>query len=65
MKRAVALSTALVVAAALASATRVDPRSGREVFTVTDIVASEPDPGLFTLPKDARIVDVRRPSPQR
>jgi len=39
--------------------TRNDPRSGKEVFTVTDIRQGEPDAALFTLPSDARIVDLR------
>ncbi len=38
---------------------RIDPRSGTELFTVTDIRQSEPDSGLFTMPADARIVDLR------
>ena len=44
---------------------RDDPRTGREVFTVTDIHPSEPDPGLFTLPTDARIVDYRTAAASR
>jgi hypothetical protein len=39
--------------------TRNDPRSGKEVFTVTDIRQGEPDAALFALPADARIVDLR------
>ena len=39
--------------------TRNDPRSGKEVFTVTDIRLGEPDASLFALPADARIVDLR------
>jgi hypothetical protein len=38
---------------------RDDPRSGIEVFTVTDIHLSEPDRGLFTLPADSKVVDLR------
>jgi hypothetical protein len=38
---------------------RVDPRSGTELFTVTDIRQSEPDPGLFTMPPGVRVVDLR------
>ena len=38
---------------------RVDPRSGTELFTVTDIRQAAPDPGLFTMPADARVVDLR------
>ena len=40
--------------------TRNDPRSGKEVFTVTDVRQGEPDAALFALPADARIVDLRR-----
>jgi hypothetical protein len=39
--------------------TRDDPRSGREVFTVTDIRWGEPDSSLFALPANARVVDLR------
>jgi hypothetical protein len=39
--------------------TRNDPRSGKEVFTVTDIRQGEPDAALFALPAGARIVDLR------
>jgi hypothetical protein len=35
------------------------------VFTVTGINLSEPDPSLFTLPGDARVVDFRTPSTAR
>jgi hypothetical protein len=38
---------------------RLDPRGGAEVFTVTHIDPAEPDAGLFELPKDARVVDLR------
>lgn len=41
--------------------TRNDPRSGKEVFTVTDIHQGEPDAALFALPADARVVDLRNP----
>jgi len=41
------------------STKRSDPRSGVEEFTVTDINESEPDPALFALPPNARIVDYR------
>jgi hypothetical protein len=44
---------------------RDDPRTGREVFTVNDIHLTEPDPSLFTLPADARIVDYRTPAAPR
>ena len=39
--------------------TRNDPRSGKEVFTVTDIRLGEPDASLFALPTNARVVDLR------
>jgi hypothetical protein len=39
--------------------TRNDPRSGKEVFTVTDIHQGEPDASLFALPPDFRVVDLR------
>ncbi len=38
---------------------RNDPRSGSEVFTVTDIITGDPDPSLFVLPKTARLIDLR------
>jgi len=38
---------------------RNDPRSGSEVFTVTDVTPGDPDPGLFVLPKTARVIDLR------
>jgi hypothetical protein len=44
---------------------RVDPRSGTELFTVTDIRQSEPDARLFTMPADARVVDLRPTSAPR
>jgi len=39
--------------------TRNDPRSGKEVFTVTDIRQGEPDASLFALPAGFRVVDLR------
>ena len=38
---------------------RNDPRSGSEVFSVTDITLGDPDPSLFVLPNTARLVDLR------
>ena len=35
---------------------RDDPRFGTQTFTVTDIGTDVPDPKLFTLPADARII---------
>jgi hypothetical protein len=39
--------------------TRNDPRSGKEVFTVTDIHLGEPDATLFAMPAGFRVVDLR------
>jgi hypothetical protein len=39
--------------------TRNDPRSGKEVFTVTDVRQGEPDASLFALPAGFRVVDLR------
>jgi hypothetical protein len=47
------------------STKRSDPRSGIEVFTVTDINPAEPDPNLFELPQNARTVDYRTSAPRR
>jgi hypothetical protein len=45
---------------------RWDPRIGRvETFTVTDINLAEPDPKLFTLPRDSSVVDFRAPAAAR
>ena len=41
------------------STKRMDPRNGVELFTLNDIRQSEPDPNLFALPKNAKIVDYR------
>jgi len=38
---------------------RDDPRSGIGAFTVTDIHLLEPDRGLFTLPANFKVVDLR------
>jgi hypothetical protein len=45
--------------------TRDDPRSGKEVFTVTNVRLGEPDPSLFALPANASVVDLRRASSVR
>jgi hypothetical protein len=42
---------------------RMDPRNGVELFTLTDINLTEPDPSLFVLPKGVRIVDNRTLAP--
>jgi hypothetical protein len=34
-----------------------DPRTGEHIFQLTDIVRAEPDPSLFVVPGDFRIVD--------
>jgi hypothetical protein len=39
------------------SSKRNDPRMGEQTFRLTNIVRAEPDPSLFTLPTDFKIVD--------
>jgi hypothetical protein len=36
---------------------RSDPRIGEQTFRLTNIVRAEPNPSLFTVPADFRIVD--------
>jgi hypothetical protein len=36
---------------------RSDPRMGEQTFQLTNIVRSEPDPALFTVPSDFKLVD--------
>jgi hypothetical protein len=36
---------------------RVDPRMGEQTSQLSNIVRSEPDPSLFSIPGDFRIVD--------
>jgi hypothetical protein len=36
---------------------RTDPRSGDQIFRLTNIVRSEPDPSLFTVPADFKTVE--------
>src|SRR5580704_3824188 len=36
---------------------RIDPRMGEQTFKLTNIVRAEPDPSLFTVPADFKIVD--------
>jgi hypothetical protein len=36
---------------------RTDPRSGEQTFRLTNIVRSEPDPSLFTVPADFKTVE--------
>jgi len=40
--------------------TRRDPRSGDTVYRLTNIVRAEPQPDLFTVPSDYRIVDLQK-----
>ena len=40
-----------------------DPRSGEQTYRLTNIVRSEPDPSLFTLPNGYRIVSDRGSTP--
>jgi hypothetical protein len=42
------------------STRRNDPRGGLQVFEVTNIDTSSPDPALFVLPANAQIIDRRR-----
>jgi hypothetical protein len=39
------------------SSKRNDPRMGEQTFRLTNIVRVEPDPSLFTVPSDFKIVD--------
>jgi hypothetical protein len=41
--------------------TRTDPRMGDQTFQLTNIVRSEPDPSLFTIPADFKILDAPEP----
>jgi hypothetical protein len=36
---------------------RSDPRMGEQTFRLTTIVRTEPDPSLFTVPSDFKIID--------
>jgi hypothetical protein len=36
---------------------RTDPRMGDQTFKLTNIVRSEPDPSLFTVPADFKVID--------
>jgi hypothetical protein len=40
---------------------RSDPRMGEQTFQLTNIVRSEPDPSLFTVPSDFKVVDAGQP----
>jgi len=41
----------------IVSSKRNDPRMGEQTFQLTNIVRAEPDPSLFTVPADFKIVD--------
>jgi hypothetical protein len=40
---------------------RSDPRMGDQTFQLTNIVRSEPDATLFTVPADFKTVDAQEP----
>ena len=40
---------------------RSDPRMGEQIFRLTNIVRAEPDPALFTVPANFKIVDGPKP----
>jgi hypothetical protein len=40
---------------------RTDPRMGEQTFQLTNISRSEPDPSLFTVPSDFKVVDGLKP----
>ena len=40
---------------------RTDPRMGDVTFRLTNIVRTEPDPALFTVPADFKLVDSPQP----
>jgi hypothetical protein len=41
----------------IVSSKRSDPRMGEQTFRLTNIVRAEPDPSLFTVPADFKIID--------
>jgi hypothetical protein len=41
----------------IVSSKRTDPRVGEQTFRLTNIIGVEPDPSLFTVPADFKIVD--------
>lgn len=43
--------------------TRSDPRIGKQIFTVTNLILSDPDPNLFQLPGGYTVVDDRKTEP--
>ncbi len=40
---------------------RSDPRMGEQIFQLTNVVRNEPDPSLFTVPADFKVVDGPQP----
>ena len=42
---------------AIVSSKRSDPRMGEQTFRLTNIVRTEPDPSLFTVPADFKIIE--------
>jgi hypothetical protein len=40
---------------------RTDPRMGEQIFQLTNVVRNEPDPSLFTVPSDFKVVDGPQP----
>jgi hypothetical protein len=43
---------------------RSDPRFGKQTFTATNLILSEPDPKLFELPEGDKMEDRRSSSPR-
>ena len=41
----------------IVSSKRNDPRMGEQTFRLTNIVRAEPDPSLFAMPSDFKIID--------
>jgi hypothetical protein len=39
-----------------------DPKFGKEIFTVSDVNALDPDPKLFEIPEGFEVVDQRKPA---
>jgi len=42
------------------SSIKIDPRIGKQTFTVTAVVQGDPDPSLFQLPAGFEVVDRRQ-----
>jgi hypothetical protein len=42
---------------------RSDPRIGKQEFTVTNLILSDPDPQLFEVPKEYTVIDDRKIAP--